>query len=201
MWALNTRRCREADVSVYSLDGVDVRPNEPGPWAYDQIARPLNSVAGSLGTPGSTFVDSSNASFTIGGDADPWVGEAVNKVGVTTGWTTGTVQSTCVDVRGPGSSTHWLVCQTTADLGSRPGDSGSPVFSIFDVVYYGGLLWAGAGDGDPPNLSYYSSAGQVREGTRKPSGVFLLVPDDGRRFAALTSGSAAKSPILPRGCE
>jgi hypothetical protein len=54
------------------------------------------------------------------------VGDTVNKVGATTGWTQGTITQTCVTV-------VWndpdLLCQAAAMYGSDAGDSGSPVFA------------------------------------------------------------------------
>lgn len=75
------------------------------------------------------------------------VGSTVNKVGRTTGWTTGPVAATCVDFGVLGSNVVQL-CQTAVEAVSGPGDSGSPVFERGggDNVTLAGILWGG-GDG------------------------------------------------------
>jgi hypothetical protein len=57
-----------------------------------------------------------------------YVGQELDKVGRTTGWTYGNVSSTCVDVNVDATDiTLW--CQTIVDGGVNQGDSGSPVFT------------------------------------------------------------------------
>ena len=55
------------------------------------------------------------------------VGSRVNKMGRTTGWTHGPVVRSCVDVN-VNLTNVTLLCQHLVRAGSRPGDSGSPVF-------------------------------------------------------------------------
>ena len=54
------------------------------------------------------------------------VGDVVNKVGRTSGWTRGTVTGVCVNVNAAPGITD--ICQTTANYAAFGGDSGSPVF-------------------------------------------------------------------------
>jgi hypothetical protein len=73
----------------------------------------------------------------------------VNKVGRTTGWTSGTVAQTCVNVNVSGTSLQ-LLCQTMVQ-GSGTivsgGDSGSPVFTLSGGnATLVGLLWGGSSD-------------------------------------------------------
>jgi hypothetical protein len=83
---------------------------------------------------------------------NPVVGEIVNKVGRTTGWTSGRVTATCVDT-GVFASSFALLCQSFVqnDAGSAVvggGDSGSAVFAIDagpNVSLYG-VLWGGSSD-------------------------------------------------------
>src|SRR5205823_2733612 len=57
------------------------------------------------------------------------VGDVVNKVGRTTGWSQGQVTATCVDVIVLGSL-NADVCQDEVSASVGAGDSGSPVFAI-----------------------------------------------------------------------
>src|SRR5439155_22136942 len=70
------------------------------------------------------------------------VGQTVNKIGRTTGWTQGQVTNTCVNT-GVSGTNIVLLCQNFVDAGVGAGDSGSPVFSIVsgnNVVLHG-TLW------------------------------------------------------------
>lgn len=80
------------------------------------------------------------------------VGTVVNKVGRTTGWTSGQVTRSCVNTSVSGS-TVYLYCQTfVSDAGGATvvggGDSGSGVFSVTsgDSVKLLGILWGGSSD-------------------------------------------------------
>ena len=74
----------------------------------------------------------------------------IHKVGRTTGWTSGTVTGTCVNVNVSGSNIQQL-CQTLVTNNSAAivgaGDSGSPTFKITsgDNVQLVGILWGGSG--------------------------------------------------------
>jgi hypothetical protein len=92
--------------------------------------------------------------FRVAGEtANPVAGLTVNKVGRTTGWTSGAVTRTCVDT-GVSGSNYLLFCQAFVEnpAGSvvvGGGDSGSPVFSVEQGprVSLHGLLWGGNGAG------------------------------------------------------
>jgi hypothetical protein len=73
------------------------------------------------------------------------VGQTVNKVGRTTGWTQGRVSNTCVNTGVQGSNIVQL-CQTFVAAGVGSGDSGSPVFSGTSSVTLVGILWGGSGN-------------------------------------------------------
>lgn len=62
----------------------------------------------------------------------PALGQRVDKVGMTTGWTSGQVDGTCQDAY----PTGWTVtrCTVSATYGAGDGDSGAPVFVI--LPYY-----------------------------------------------------------------
>ena len=88
--------------------------------------------------------------FTITDEKQfPVLGDAVNKVGRTTGWTSGQVIGTCIDtgVAGGGPPTVML-CQDWVSATSAGGDSGSPIFQLNGVkqeVTLFGILWGGGG--------------------------------------------------------
>jgi len=88
-----------------------------------------------------------NGSFSIGGEGSAAVGQTVNKVGRTTGWTQGVVTNTCVNTGVSGSNIVQL-CQTFVSAGVGSGDSGSPVFSGTSNVTLVGILWGGSSSGN-----------------------------------------------------
>jgi hypothetical protein len=75
----------------------------------------------------------------------------MQKVGRTTGWTSGNVTDTCVTVNVSGSNIQ-LLCQTIVrNPGTvivQGGDSGSPVFTGSSNVTLHGILWGGNSAGD-----------------------------------------------------
>jgi hypothetical protein len=127
------RVCRRSDSSFIQV------PHPSGPAvaiARGTIARPaVNS-----------FTWNGVDIFNITGEADPLVGQAVTKVGRTTGRTAGTVQQTCVNVNVSGTNITQL-CQSIANYANAGGDSGSPVFRITTLpsVVLVGINWGGNG--------------------------------------------------------
>lgn len=78
----------------------------------------------------------------------PVVGDIVDKVGRTTGWTNGRVGATCVTTGIFGLPNHLMLCQDIVDsfFGTvivAGGDSGSPAFikRVGNNVYLTGILW------------------------------------------------------------
>ena len=136
------RRCRYSDAAFatyYNATGT-----------MGQIAR--TTVRGSLS--GSTTIDPAKPRFTMVSDNPyPYAGETLDKVGITTGWTSGVVTSSCVDIN-VGASDVTLWCQDIVAAGSDHGDSGSPVFYYLGDTPLGpnaislvGILWGGNGAG------------------------------------------------------
>ena len=131
------RRCRIGDVSIARyLPGVEA--------TVGAIAR--TTLRGL--TAGSLTIDDRQPTFTIT-DQQPFalMGQTLDKVGRTTGWTVGTVVATCIDTFVANSDIS-LLCQTRVLSGSGGGDSGSPVFAseapfTNDVTLYG-ILWGGS---------------------------------------------------------
>ena len=94
-----------------------------------------------------------NGSLTIAGtfhvtaDGSAIVGDVVNKIGRTTGWTQGAVIATCV-TKGVSGSNIVQLCQTFVNAGVGGGDSGSDVFAqTGGSATLLGILWGGNSSG------------------------------------------------------
>jgi hypothetical protein len=125
------RRCRRSDAARAVYASATKSP-------LGRIARTTGVNNGSLTIQGN---------FTVTGEGSPVVGQAVSKVGRTTGWTRGSVTATCVHVNVSGSNITQL-CQTVVSAGVRSGDSGAPVFrqqGTGSNVTLLGILWGGSG--------------------------------------------------------
>lgn len=127
------KKCRNSDSAFVTLDSaVDIRRG--------YVARTTGSD--------SITVDHNNPRFRIKKESWSTAGETVHKVGRTTGWTSGNVTQTCVDVASKRGG-KLLLCQDLAQVRAGSGDSGSPVFRKTDSPSSGdveilGILW-GAG--------------------------------------------------------
>lgn len=77
----------------------------------------------------------------------PLLGQVVDKVGRTTGWTRGVVTHTCVNFVAPPPAPpgRVVLCQYLMTNMAGPGDSGSPVFRVLpgNNAQITGLLWGG----------------------------------------------------------
>ncbi|MDO8727708.1 MAG: LamG-like jellyroll fold domain-containing protein, partial [Candidatus Methanoperedens sp.] len=84
--------------------------------------------------------------FRIVSEGSSLVGQTLNKVGRTTGWTQGQVTSTCVNT-GVSRTRIVQLCQDFVSAGVDSGDSGSPVFNITNGndVELRGILWGSSG--------------------------------------------------------
>jgi hypothetical protein len=132
------RRCRYSDAArVLYVEGVG---------SLGRIAKTDGPGTGSLEVVGSldiTRQDESTSSFERG--------TPLHKIGRTTGWTTGTTSSTCVDLN-VADANHTLLCQTIVTANQQigaGGDSGSPVFrlTVDDEVELVGILWGSTSGG------------------------------------------------------
>jgi len=130
------RRCRWSDAAfAYFRSGVS--------YEYATIARTYyrDTWIGSLTITGSLPI--------VGKTLWPTVGEKLDKIGRTTGWTSGEVTNACVHVNVNDLPGVTLLCQDMVQAGVKGGDSGSPVFK-YDIVngtanLYG-LLWGSTQD-------------------------------------------------------
>jgi hypothetical protein len=129
------RRCRRSDAAFAKY--VNGTTNTLG-----RIARTGSTSSSDLTIAGGWTVTSNatSSSFTVG--------ETVNKVGRTTGWSRGKVVATCVTVNVSGTSLT-QICQTIVNAKVSGGDSGSDVFKVTSGtnVKLDGVLWGGSTDG------------------------------------------------------
>jgi hypothetical protein len=147
----------EVDDPAYSSNlpgcsrGKACRYSDASRAAYAEgIASSGGVIAKTTGVNSGSLVTSGTFSIT-GESTDDHFSGTVNKVGRTTGWTSGQVASTCVTVNVFGSKVQ-LLCQTLVENANATivggGDSGSPVFiGSSGNVTLAGILWGGSGDG------------------------------------------------------
>ncbi|MFL5517664.1 MAG: hypothetical protein ACJ8DJ_16020 [Gemmatimonadales bacterium] len=123
------RRCRRSDSAKASYAN-DITFTLGGIARTDRVGRSL-TITGQ---------------WSVTGEAVATVGQVVNKVGRTTGWSQGQVTNTCVDTNVSGSDITEL-CQNFVSATVGSGDSGSPVFAIGSGsnVSLVGILWGGSG--------------------------------------------------------
>ena len=144
------KKCRYSDSSRGLYDGTVLS-------AQGLIARPINRTS----TGGSLTIDALNPTFSISGEqGSAVVGQTVDKIGRTTGWTSGQITNTCVNTSVQGSKVMQL-CQVFVSAGVAGGDSGSPVFSwggSGNNVTLRGILWGGSS-----STFVYSPINQVED--------------------------------------
>lgn len=145
-------RCRYSDAAFYSYwSPYSIYSPPPVLHGGATIARtdwtqsPSTTVIGSMPVLGTLY-------------ATP-TGEALDKIGMTTGWTWGQVLRTCVRTvsqhAAPNGAVVLLLCQNTTNIDIASGDSGAPVFKWFgdDHVEWAGIVW-----GDDSHETYHSPA-------------------------------------------
>lgn len=131
------RRCRTADASRAQY-------GQGQPFVLGRIARTalLNTILVSDSTPYLTVDNLNPTRRLIAEQLQPIVGQTLNKVGRTTGWTSGKVSETCVNVDVTDSDITQL-CQSLVDAFVDGGDSGSPTWGLYTDgnAFLAGLLW------------------------------------------------------------
>jgi hypothetical protein len=139
--AQNTRcvtgwNCRWADVTFV---------------AYDAGVNRLQGYLAQTQWAGSGVWNAGDMNITghrqINGGSWPIVGDYIDKVGRTTGWTSGQVSRTCFDVYIAGG---WgFLCQDQVEAYADGGDSGSPAFKWNgqNTGAFAGIVWAKTGTG------------------------------------------------------
>jgi hypothetical protein len=130
------RKCRYSDASraLYRAGVSSTR---------GQIAKTSGANNGSLTVTGNFTITAQSTATTFAN------GTTVNKVGRTTGWTSGQVNGSCATVNVSGTNITQL-CQTIVTSNGTligGGDSGSGVFTGTTNVTLVGIAWGGSGDG------------------------------------------------------
>src|SRR5213593_1286526 len=114
--------------------------------SFEQLATGVTESLGSIEQTSSVNSGSLTiaGSFRVTSEGPSLVGQTVNKVGRTTGWSQGQVTNTCVNTGVSGSKIVQL-CQDWVSASVGPGDSGSGVFAITSGtdVQLRGTLWGG----------------------------------------------------------
>lgn len=147
-WACAPNVCRWSDAARVTLAaGV--------PWT-NQVAR--TAGAGSIVTGGIAAYGTAAPQWW------PILGQAVSKVGRTTGQSFGTVTHSCLNLIAPAPAPagRAVLCQYLATTTAGPGDSGSPVFRVLpgNQAQVTGLLWGGVTVG-PTLYAIFSARGAV----------------------------------------
>lgn len=151
--------CRNSDASFYTISST---PSERG-----LIARTQSSSGPGTGVNGSLTIDQTNPYFIVTevDQSNAVVGQIVQKMGRTSGWTWGAIQATCVDHHNgnwPGyKSTD---CTYQANYRDLAGDSGGPIF-MFPGGSSGGsgeiVSLTGIQLGDVDGYAVFSKWGRV----------------------------------------
>ncbi|MBK8250715.1 MAG: hypothetical protein IPK85_25475 [Gemmatimonadetes bacterium] len=131
------KTCRYSDAAILGL--------ATGNRLSGAIARPTDLIE----SPGDAFVphpiDATQPNFTVTSTTfSASVGDVLDKVGRTTGWTSDEVNKTCLDLKGRLGDKNRVLCQDEAFTFSFNGDSGSPMFVFQGAsVQAHGILWGG----------------------------------------------------------
>jgi len=161
--------------------GTDCLAARPG-WPAEKCR--WSDSAFFTSTPGISMLRGHIAKVSQGGDLtiigywpvvaivrNPPLGMPVNKVGQTSGWTSGRVTGTCQrtwtnwwDERGPDGrpiANVVLLCQNEANYWVESGDSGAPVFSLRrnNTAILVGISWGH--DQNIREISYFSPVGGI----------------------------------------
>jgi len=145
--------CRWADAALVQCDTIAA-------CSQYTVARTTSEYTGSDWTQSGSSTLTADPWFVVGelSSASLVLGAAVSKVGVTSGWTGGTIQQTCVDVYW--TSTKLLRCRYSTSAVVRSGDSGAPVFQYeasTGKAWLGGVIW-----GTAATISYFSPLSGVK---------------------------------------
>lgn len=130
--------CRLSDAVLVSTTGIF-----SSQWDLGGIARTTTRGVGP-GSSGSLTISSTTPRIALAGSSTFFVGDSLEKIGQTTGWTAGVVTGTCVY---HSDGTFGRICDGVVASGANHGDSGSPVFwkSGTGSYFLMGILWGGLG--------------------------------------------------------
>jgi hypothetical protein len=114
---------RSSDGTWYTLDGSI-------PGRRGAIARPDPAYRTSGSAGGSTTIYTGGSPWlNVWATSSYYVGETLDKIGMASGWTYGTVSASCVDHDYlEGGLVYRVYCSGKASIWGHTGDSGAPVF-------------------------------------------------------------------------
>jgi hypothetical protein len=162
-----SRLCRESDAAL-------VRYSSGVTFARGYIARTVTLNQGSIN------IHTFNPRFTLSAtQSHQTLGQWVNKVGQTTGWTRGQVNATCYQGRAPGTTNRYLLCQYGVTANAAGGDSGAPVFWEYAYNKWAlvGVLWGvTTTPTGQPSYQYSSWAGVDFEIGSETGGFMRIIP-------------------------
>lgn len=162
---VNTEYCRGAPMCRWS-EATLVQYNDHQDY-FGRLAYPWNDGNGTIG-----IYDYVTREIVEDNGGPPFVGMQLAKLGHTGGARKGDVSRWCVDIP-HGTPGVLMLCQGVVKFNVKPGDSGSPVFSIGGVeepnnsyhVRLYGIVWAGIFDPFDPfeaDSSVVSGIGSIR---------------------------------------
>lgn len=147
------RRCDYADLSAYTLTGIDTLPGEIS-YEAGLIYRRADRVAGPSGI-GSAEIDTIYPRLVVTSMQEyPVMNQVVDKIGMVTGWSYGAVYDTCTTVGFAYVSSNRMYCQDFAHTSAAHGDSGGPVFEHYpsippspggNGIKFMGIFWGSGG--------------------------------------------------------
>lgn len=118
------RRCSYSDAAIYGLIPTQA-------WGLGRIAQPAYGCFPGPCSPPVLDVSSWSPYWVIDTTHESFVvGDLVSQIGSATGWSQGSVQSTCVNIT-PSKGVQYN-CQMFASYGSSDGDSGAPI--LLDIM-------------------------------------------------------------------
>jgi hypothetical protein len=145
------RTCRLSDAAFIAFDKADL-------GIIGRIIRPQNRCVGTSSCDVGVLRKTDDIRVVLADASDPnfapMIGDVIEKVGRTTGWSSGALSLNCVNVKVTNDdgtdSGMTIICQNLVLAASGPGDSGSPVFAFNQTTgtaMFEGILWGGATDG------------------------------------------------------
>jgi hypothetical protein len=141
MWGCPAgKTCRYSDAALVEITNGNFA------WDHGGIAR---TVGGPQALPtiyASLSIDQANPRIALAGTiTDLFPGDVVQKIGRTTGWTSGVVTNTCLHVTYGPHDPNSRLCSAAVSGGAGRGDSGSPVFwqGSNGQYYLAGILFGG----------------------------------------------------------
>lgn len=158
-WRTDVYGCAPGNVCRYSDAALIAFRYADRDWDLGGVMR-TRSPATLPTIYGTLEIDVQNWSFEMTGIvSDLFTGDVINKVGRTTGWTIGTLESSCRNIFFGGRG---YLCSGVVKAGGGKGDSGSPVFWTTSAgqhrlvgMLFGGLV--NAGDDIAGDTYYFSN--------------------------------------------